>query len=116
MIAVLTICHAGELRIYNEKQLVSTTKMPSPVGAMVFGRYGREEHALISILTSGAPGEVQPWGLDSVAGWEASCHCCGWNTHPLVSILKTLCQWGMLADLDVRSTLALAHSDLRWAC
>ena len=53
------MCNAGELRVYNEKQLVSTTKMPSPVGAMVFGRYGREEHALISILTSGAPDKLQ---------------------------------------------------------
>ena len=74
------MCHAGELRVYNEKQLVSTTKMPSPVGAMVFGRYGREEHALISILTSGAPDRVQQGGSDNVSGWEASCHCCG-MTH-----------------------------------
>ena len=59
----LTMCHAGELRVYNDKQLVSTTKMLSPVGAMVFGRYGREEHALISILTSGALGEMQLGGL-----------------------------------------------------
>ena len=77
LIAALTMCHAGELLVYNEKQLVSTTKMPSPVGAMVFGRYGREEHALISILTSGASDKVQQGGVDNIADREASCHCCG---------------------------------------
>ena len=87
--ATLTMCHAGELRVYNEKQLVSTSKMPSPVGAMVFGRYGREEHALISILTSGAPDEVQQGGLGNGPGWEASCHCFGQNIQQLMSTTKT---------------------------
>ena len=45
---------AGELRVYNEQHLVSVTKLSSPVNAMTFGKFGREENTLVSITRAGA--------------------------------------------------------------
>jgi len=44
---------AGDLRVYNEQHLVSVTKFKSPVNAMTFGKFGREENTLISITRTG---------------------------------------------------------------
>ena len=44
---------AGELRVYNEQHLVSVTKLSSPVNAMTFGKFGREDNTLISITRKG---------------------------------------------------------------
>lgn len=43
-----------EVRIYNEKHLVSVFSVKSPVTGMVFGRYGREDNTFITITRSGA--------------------------------------------------------------
>lgn len=40
---------AGEVRVYNEKKLVSLHTVPSPVTALWFGRYGREDNTLITV-------------------------------------------------------------------
>ncbi|DBA87232.1 TPA: Bardet-Biedl syndrome 1 protein [Trebouxia sp. C0004] len=44
---------AGDLRVYNEQHLVSVTKFESPVNAMTFGKFGREENTLVSITRTG---------------------------------------------------------------
>ena len=51
--AVMVALDNGEVRIYNEKYLVNTLKMPEPVTAMKFGRFGREDSALILITKGG---------------------------------------------------------------
>lgn len=43
----------GEVRVYNEKYLVTMHKVPSPVTGLWFGRYGREDNTLITITRSG---------------------------------------------------------------
>lgn len=43
-----------EVRIYNEKHLVSLFTVKSPVTALFFGRYGREDNTLITITKAGA--------------------------------------------------------------
>eukprot|EP00735_Rhodelphis_limneticus_P001522 TRINITY_DN12154_c0_g1::TRINITY_DN12154_c0_g1_i1::g.26505::m.26505 TRINITY_DN12154_c0_g1::TRINITY_DN12154_c0_g1_i1::g.26505 ORF type:complete len:585 (-),score=107.23,sp/Q3V3N7/BBS1_MOUSE/40.00/1e-141,BBS1/PF14779.1/2.4e-77,BBS2_Mid/PF14783.1/4,BBS2_Mid/PF14783.1/91,BBS2_Mid/PF14783.1/2.8e+02,BBS2_Mid/PF14783.1/3.9,PHTB1_N/PF14727.1/1.2e+03,PHTB1_N/PF14727.1/1.6e+02,PHTB1_N/PF14727.1/3.2 TRINITY_DN12154_c0_g1_i1:527-2281(-) len=43
-----------EIRIYNEKHLVTTLMAPDVVTAMRFGRYGREDHTLITVYKNGA--------------------------------------------------------------
>ncbi|KAL0026920.1 hypothetical protein WJX77_011582 [Trebouxia sp. C0004] len=43
----------GDLRVYNEQHLVSVTKFESPVNAMTFGKFGREENTLVSITRTG---------------------------------------------------------------
>lgn len=44
---------AGELRVYNGQNLMSTTQLSSPYNAMTFGKYGREDSTLIGIMKSG---------------------------------------------------------------
>lgn len=44
---------AGEVRVYNEKLLVSVHIVPNPVTALCFGRYGREDNTLITLTKSG---------------------------------------------------------------
>jgi len=44
----------GEVRVYNEKHLVSLHTIPSPVTGVWFGRYGREDNTLITVTKSGA--------------------------------------------------------------
>lgn len=44
---------AGEVRMYNEQHLVSTTQLSSPVNAMTFGKFGREDNTLISVTRTG---------------------------------------------------------------
>lgn len=43
----------GDVRVYNDKLLVSVHKMPNPVTALWFGRYGREDNTLITFTKSG---------------------------------------------------------------
>ncbi|PNH05290.1 Bardet-Biedl syndrome 1 protein [Tetrabaena socialis] len=43
----------GEVRVYNEKLLVSVHNVPNPVTALWFGRYGREDNTLITTHKSG---------------------------------------------------------------
>lgn len=40
--------------MYNDECLVSSHTLPSPVWGMRFGRYGREDHSLITITKAGA--------------------------------------------------------------
>lgn len=51
--AVMVALSNGEVRIYKEKYLVNTIKMPDAVTAMKFGRFGREDSALILITKGG---------------------------------------------------------------
>ena len=51
--AVLMALNNGEVRLYKEKYLINIIKMNDPVTAMRFGRFGREESALILITNSG---------------------------------------------------------------
>ena len=44
----------NELHVYNEKHLVSVTKLDEPVLCVHWGKFGREDNTLISILKSGA--------------------------------------------------------------
>ena len=44
---------AGEVRVYNEQHLVSVTPFESPVNAMTFGKFGREDNTLISVTRTG---------------------------------------------------------------
>ena len=43
----------SELRVYSEKHLVSVTKLDEPVLCLHWGKFGREDNTLISILKSG---------------------------------------------------------------
>ncbi|XP_066905188.1 Bardet-Biedl syndrome 1 protein isoform X2 [Halyomorpha halys] len=43
----------GSIHFYNGANLVHTITTTDPVSSMIFGRYGQEEHALISISSSG---------------------------------------------------------------
>ncbi|KAG2484587.1 hypothetical protein HYH03_016628 [Edaphochlamys debaryana] len=43
----------GEVRVYNDKLLVSIHSVPNPITALWFGRYGREDNTLISLTKSG---------------------------------------------------------------
>ncbi|DBA70591.1 TPA: Bardet-Biedl syndrome 1 protein [Trebouxia sp. C0005] len=43
----------GDVRVYNEQHLVSVTHFKSPVNAMTFGKFGREENTLVSITRTG---------------------------------------------------------------
>ncbi len=48
--ARVCVCvYVGEVRVYNDKSLVSVHTLPSPVTGMWFGRYGREENTLITV-------------------------------------------------------------------
>lgn len=51
--AALPVC-PGDVRVYNDECLVSSHTLPSPVWGMRFGRYGREDHSLITITKAGA--------------------------------------------------------------
>ncbi|EFJ41176.1 Bardet-Biedl syndrome protein 1 [Volvox carteri f. nagariensis] len=51
--ALVVALSNGEVRVYNEKLLVSIHTVPNPVTAMWFGRYGREDNTLITITKSG---------------------------------------------------------------
>ncbi|GIL48849.1 hypothetical protein Vafri_5272 [Volvox africanus] len=51
--ALVVALSNGEVRIYNEKLLVSIHTVPNPVTALWFGRYGREDNTLITITKSG---------------------------------------------------------------
>lgn len=44
---------SGEVRVYNEQHLVSVTPFESPVNAMTFGRFGREDSTLIGVTRTG---------------------------------------------------------------
>ena len=44
---------AGQVRVYNEQHLVSVSSFKSPVNAMAFGRFGREDNTLISVSRTG---------------------------------------------------------------
>jgi len=44
----------SELHVYNEKHLVSVTSLDEPVLCVHWGKFGREDNTLISILKSGA--------------------------------------------------------------
>jgi Bardet-Biedl syndrome 1 protein len=50
---LLVSLNNGETRVYKDKFLVNTIKMNDPVTAFRFGRFGREDSALILITTSG---------------------------------------------------------------
>eukprot|EP00002_Diphylleia_rotans_P010307 TRINITY_DN2075_c0_g1_i3.p1 TRINITY_DN2075_c0_g1~~TRINITY_DN2075_c0_g1_i3.p1 ORF type:complete len:559 (+),score=112.06 TRINITY_DN2075_c0_g1_i3:50-1726(+) len=43
----------GEIRLYNERNMISNFKFDEPIAGMKFGRYGREDHALMLIYKSG---------------------------------------------------------------
>ncbi len=45
---------AGEVRVYNEKVLVSMHTAPAPLRGVAFGRYAREDNTLISVTRTGA--------------------------------------------------------------
>eukprot|EP00698_Gefionella_okellyi_P003862 TRINITY_DN13580_c0_g1_i1.p1 TRINITY_DN13580_c0_g1~~TRINITY_DN13580_c0_g1_i1.p1 ORF type:complete len:572 (-),score=130.88 TRINITY_DN13580_c0_g1_i1:93-1808(-) len=45
--AVAVALENKEIRVYNGKQLISLTKTDDVVNGLVFGRYGREDHALV---------------------------------------------------------------------
>ncbi|GLC45690.1 Bardet-Biedl syndrome 1 protein [Pleodorina starrii] len=51
--ALVVALSNGEVRVYNEKLLVSIHTVPNPVTALWFGRYGREDNTLITITKSG---------------------------------------------------------------
>jgi hypothetical protein len=51
---VSTLLAPGEVRVYNEKHLVSMHSVPSPVTGLWFGRYGREDNTLITVTRSGS--------------------------------------------------------------
>lgn len=42
----------GSILFYNGANLVHTITTADPISSMIFGRYGQEEHALISISSS----------------------------------------------------------------
>lgn len=50
---LLVSLNNGETRVYKDKFLVSTIKTNDPVTAIRFGRFGREDSALILITTAG---------------------------------------------------------------
>eukprot|EP00741_Cyanophora_paradoxa_P005276 tig00000865_g5115.t1 len=52
--AVLVALASGEVRLYNEKHLVSVLQTHDAVMGMRFGRYGREEASLVLSFKSGA--------------------------------------------------------------
>ncbi|KAL3141002.1 Bardet-Biedl syndrome 1 protein, variant 2 [Trebouxia sp. C0010 RCD-2024] len=43
----------GEVRVYNDQHLVSITPLESPVNALTFGKFGREENTLIGVTRTG---------------------------------------------------------------
>ncbi|BES90328.1 bardet-Biedl syndrome 1 [Nesidiocoris tenuis] len=43
----------GNINLYNDSHLVYVITTQEPIHSMVFGRYGQEEHALLSIAASG---------------------------------------------------------------
>ena len=51
--AVLVALNNGEVRLYKEKYLLNVISVAEPVTAMRFGRFGREESALILITKGG---------------------------------------------------------------
>jgi Bardet-Biedl syndrome 1 protein len=51
---LLVALHNGELRVYNEKNLVTVHNTSAPVSGIWFGRYGREDNTLITVTKSGA--------------------------------------------------------------
>eukprot|EP00753_Platysulcus_tardus_P001082 PLAT11031.1.p1 GENE.PLAT11031.1~~PLAT11031.1.p1 ORF type:complete len:593 (-),score=328.29 PLAT11031.1:168-1946(-) len=59
----------GDVRIYNDKQLVTTIKTDNVVTAMRFGQYGRAEHCLVLLFRSGG---VMVKILSRVAGLEVA--------------------------------------------
>lgn len=44
----------GEVRVYHEKHLASIHIAPSPVTGLYFGKYGREDNTLITIMKNGS--------------------------------------------------------------
>lgn len=42
----LAVLGNGEIRLYNEKNLISTIETPCPISGLCFGPFGREEAAL----------------------------------------------------------------------
>lgn len=73
--ALIVALSNGEVRVYNEKLLVSVHVSPNPVTALWFGRYGREDNTLLAITKSGAL-DIKVWAgrWGSVGagfgGWE----------------------------------------------
>jgi hypothetical protein len=65
------------MRLYNEKHLVSVHTVPSPATAIHFGRYGREDNTLITILKNGTldikvrPEQLLTHGAPLAAWWLA---------------------------------------------
>ncbi|KXZ45593.1 BBS1 protein [Gonium pectorale] len=51
--ALLVALSNGEVRVYNEKLLVSVHTVNFPVTALWFGRYGREDNTLLTITKTG---------------------------------------------------------------
>eukprot|EP00955_Chlamydomonas_euryale_P001521 17400-Chlamydomonas_euryale.AAC.2 len=47
-------CARAQVRVYNERHLVSVHSVPSPVTGLWAGRYGREDNTLVTVLRSGA--------------------------------------------------------------
>ena len=60
--------------MYHDKLLVSVHTMPSPVTALWFGRYGREDNALVTITKSGMLDIKARQGVDRL-------HLCSWSGH-----------------------------------
>lgn len=65
----------GEVRVYHEKRLASCHSVPSPVTALWFGRYGREDDTLVTLTKSGSL-DIKVW-----RGWGRKCERCGSSQH-----------------------------------
>lgn len=45
----ITMTTGGCVLLYSGPQLMHSFVTPTPISALVFGRYGREEHALVTV-------------------------------------------------------------------
>eukprot|EP00877_Chromochloris_zofingiensis_P001275 jgi/Chrzof1/11148/Cz05g25190.t1 len=52
--AIILALSNGEVRVYNNKMLVSTHTSAAPITGLFFGRYGREDNTLITLTKTGA--------------------------------------------------------------
>lgn len=53
--------------MYHEKRLASCHSVPSPVTALWFGRYGREDDTLVTLTKSGSL-DIKVWGVGGCGG------------------------------------------------
>jgi Bardet-Biedl syndrome 1 protein len=53
-VGCVVACADSSLRVYRKSQLVSKVMLPCPAQAMVYGRFGREDAALVLALANGA--------------------------------------------------------------